>query len=83
MDMGIEGKIAIVTGGALGLGRAISLSLAAEGAKVIIADINDDSSEEVEFRIRETKGDAISIKTDVTLEDQVQLLVERVIDEFG
>ena len=79
-----EGKTAIVTGGAQGLGRAISLRLASEGCKVVIADINESGIRDTEAEIREKYGrETLGIVTDVTKEEDVAALVDETVRQFG
>ena len=61
----VGGKVAIITGAASGLGRAQSLLLAKEGAKVVVADINDVGGKAVAEEIRSEGGEAVFIKHDV------------------
>ena len=76
----LAGKVAIVTGGAGGIGSATAKSLVAEGAKVVIADVDVDHGKEVAADI----GDAVAFKeTDVSDTEQVQELVDYAVDLFG
>jgi NAD(P)-dependent dehydrogenase (short-subunit alcohol dehydrogenase family) len=79
----VAGKVSIVTGGASGLGAATARRLAAEGARVVIADINADGSETVAAEARAAGGDAAARPTDVGDAEQVQALVESVADDYG
>jgi sorbitol-6-phosphate 2-dehydrogenase len=80
----LEGKTAIITGGAQGLGEAISLRLANEGCNVVIADINEEGIRETEARIHQhTDSKTMGILTDVTQEDQVGHLVDETVNKFG
>jgi NAD(P)-dependent dehydrogenase (short-subunit alcohol dehydrogenase family) len=74
-------KIAIVTGGAQGIGAAFAHGLASEGAKVVIADISDGS--ETANSIVRANGAAIYVKTDVSSADSVKAMVDRTVGEFG
>ena len=76
----LAGKNAIVTGGAGGIGRATAKLLVAEGAKVVIADIDADRGKDVASNIGES---AAFKETDVSDEDQVQELVDYAVDRFG
>ena len=76
-------KIAVVTGGGGGLGEAISLLFAQEGAIVAVSDINDDAARRVVEEIKKKGGKAVAVKTDVTQEKEVAALVEDVIQRFG
>lgn len=80
--MKLEGKIAIVTGGASGIGRAIAHTFAKEGAIVVIADIDLPSSEKVVDEIKSLRGKAQAIKTDVTKSAEVNQLVGKTLDTF-
>jgi len=79
--MKVEGLVAIVTGGASGLGEAAALELSARGAKVVIADINKDLGDKVVEKIGSSQ--AIFIETNVTQEDAVKNLIEKTICKFG
>ena len=79
----ITGKVAIVTGGASGIGRAIALALAESGANVVIADKALDGAEEMAREIESAGGKAIATKTDVTDSKEVEQMVQRTIEKFG
>ncbi len=81
----LEGKVALVTGGASGIGKAIALRYAAEGAHVVIADLNGEGAEAVAEEIRAARGfrRAIGLKMNVTSEAEVQAAFERTILEYG
>jgi NAD(P)-dependent dehydrogenase (short-subunit alcohol dehydrogenase family) len=76
----LAGKVAIVTGGASGLGRAMVERFAAEGAKVVVADIDPDTSGAL---VEQLGGSAAFQPTDVTDADQVQALVDTTVERFG
>lgn len=78
-----EGRVAIVTGGSSGIGKAASLIFAREGARVVVADIQEEAGAEVAAEIRRGGGEAIFVRTDVTSEDDVRNLVRKTIDAFG
>lgn len=80
--MELEGRIAIVTGGGSGIGRAISRLYAAEGAKVVIGDIKADSEVTVED-IRKHGDDAIFVRTDVRDPSQVRRLLDVAVEKYG
>jgi NAD(P)-dependent dehydrogenase (short-subunit alcohol dehydrogenase family) len=77
------GKVALVTGGSSGIGKATALAFADEGAKVVIASRTQESGEQVARTIRETGGEAMWVKTDVTQAAQVESLVRETTDAYG
>ena len=79
----LEGKVAIVTGGAGGIGAAVSAELARCGASVVVADIVADAAEAVAINLRADGRSAIGIATDISQEDAVRALVDETIREFG
>ena len=79
----LEQRIAIVTGAGQGIGRAIALGLVREGARVAIADVNEECANTVKDEIEAAGGTALVIRTDVSNEDSVQAMVERSLQEFG
>jgi len=80
---GIGGGVAIVTGGAAGIGRATARRFAAEGASVVVADIDaDDLAETVEL-IEADGGEAIAVETDVSDADEAAAPVEETADTYG
>jgi len=76
----LENKIAIVTGAGQGIGRAIATKLAAEGATVVVTDINEATAKETADAIG---GGAVGIRTDVTSRESVDAMVEQVREQFG
>jgi len=79
--MELSDKVAIVTGGARGIGRAIALKLAADGAAVVISDIAD--AEPVAEEIRAMGRDSLAAVADVSSEEDVAALVDRSVSAFG
>jgi len=79
----LQDKVALVTGGSRGIGRAISLRLADEGAKVAIADILETEAAQVVADITKNGGQAMLVKTDVTSLDQVQACIQKVTEAWG
>jgi sorbitol-6-phosphate 2-dehydrogenase len=84
MEKQLQDRIAIVTGGAQGLGEAICWRLAREGAHVVVADLNLAGAERVAAGIAAQTGRrAVAAGVDVTDEEQVAAMVKRAVDEFG
>ena len=84
MDKNLHDRIALITGGAQGLGEAICLRLAREGAHVAVADLNLERAEQVAAEIvAQTGRRALAVRVDVTDEAQVEGMVRRTLDEFG
>ena len=81
--MKLEGKVAIVTGGAGGIGRGIVLCLAEEGADVTIGDINMDNANKVAEEVRAFGRRALVVDADVTKEENAEQLVKDTLDAFG
>lgn len=79
----LAGKVAIVTGGAKGIGRHYSMALAAEGARVMIADIADGSAVAKEIAARHSAENVASATFDVSDEAQVKALVAQTAERFG
>ncbi|WP_214835671.1 SDR family oxidoreductase [Exiguobacterium sp. s36] len=78
--MRLSGKVAIVTGAASGMGKAIAELYAQEGAKVVVSDMNLDGAKHVAENI---SGEAIAIQTDVTSEEALQQLFDETVKTFG
>jgi len=81
--MRLSGKVALVTGGGRGIGRAIALGLAREGADVAVNAAHLSSAEGTTETIRQLGRKAIAIEADVAEADQVDLMVDRIINELG
>ena len=79
----LDGKVALVTGGGSGIGRATSLAFARRGCKVVVSDMNGPGGLETVKLILETGGEAVFIPTNVTLASQVEALVQRTVARFG
>ena len=83
MDLGLKGKVAIVTGSARGLGAAMVARLAEEGAKVVVTDIQRDRAEETALALKARGHEAHCVIGDITKAADVQRLVEETIAKFG
>ena len=81
--MKFDGKVALVTGGSAGIGRAAVLAYARAGARVVIGDINVAEGEETVSAVQEAGGEAAFIRTDVSQRSDVEALVEGAIARFG
>ncbi|MBW1787980.1 MAG: 3-oxoacyl-ACP reductase FabG [Deltaproteobacteria bacterium] len=81
--MRLENKVAVVTGAGRGIGRAIAMRLAEEGARVVVSDIEASFAASVVLRITEAGGDAVPMAVNVTDGDQVEIMFEEVADRFG
>ncbi|PBI91946.1 3-oxoacyl-[acyl-carrier-protein] reductase FabG [Rhodococcus erythropolis] len=79
----LTGKVAVVTGGGRGLGRAFAHALGAEGAQVVVASRNQTDLDRVVAEAAEADYKAVAIQTDVTSEESVNNLVQQSVDHFG
>lgn len=81
--MRLEGKTAIITGAGSGQGKASALLFAEQGAKVVIAEWNEEAGKQVEKEINDAGNEAMFFKTDISNEGNVQQLVQAVRDKYG
>lgn len=79
----LTGRVAVITGGGRGIGRATAQKFAAEGAHVVIADVSVDDAEETLATIEDAGGEAIFIATDVSDAEQTDALAAQAVDAFG
>src|ERR1044071_5146781 len=79
----VEGKVALVTGGASGIGRATALTFAREGAKLVIADTNADGGPQTVHMITENGGEAIFVQVDVTSASAVEAMISKTVETYG
>lgn len=83
MDFGLKGKVAIVTGAGQGIGEAIALAFAREGARVVLNDIEEDRIRQVAAEISKQSGEAMPVVADVAKRTSVEKMVQRVVCEYG
>ena len=83
MGASLQGRAGLVTGGGSGIGRAIALALAEEGARVTIADVRPDAGEQTRQLVQEKGGEAIFVRCDVTRDEDVRRLVAKAVASHG
>lgn len=83
MEKLLEGKVALVTGGAMGIGKTTAQIFAREGARVVVVDIVTEGGEETVQLIKEAGGDALFVKCDVTNSKDVEAMVIKAVDTYG
>lgn len=81
--MELKDKVAIVTGGASGIGLATVKAFTAKGAKAVIADFDGESGKTAEKELRDNGADVLFVKTDVADEEQVKNLIEHTVNHYG
>ncbi len=81
--MDVEGKVAVVTGAASGMGRAMADTFAAAGMKVVLADIEEAPLNDAAAEVRATGAEAIAVRTDVAKLAEIEALAEATVSEFG
>jgi NAD(P)-dependent dehydrogenase (short-subunit alcohol dehydrogenase family) len=79
----LGGRVALVTGGATGIGRATALALADAGATVVVADVNDDGGAEASEAVRSAGGDGFFEHTDVSVPAEVERIVAHALERYG
>lgn len=83
MSTSLQGRVALITGAAGGIGRATALAFAAQGASVVVADLNLAGAEETAHLVTSQGREALAIQVDVTQTEAVERLVQRTIATFG
>lgn len=83
LTLELAGKIAVVTGGGDGIGRAISLALANEGATLVIVDIDKTAGDKVALEIKKTGQTAVAVKTDVSSKPSVEAMASQITEVYG
>ena len=81
--MNFQGKVALITGGSSGMGRAAAIAFAKHGATVVIAARREEQSHDVITQIRDLGRNSYFIKTDVANPNEIRLLIEKVVEEHG
>ena len=79
----LEGKVAVITGAASGMGRATAIRFGKEGAAVVVADLNSQAGEETISEITATGGRAVFQHTDVSSDRDLKALFDRAVKEYG
>lgn len=82
MDLGLEGKVAVVTGGSRGIGRIIVHAIAREGAKVVVACTNTERGNNVVTEVKKLGGEAIMIKADVAKLEETEALFRKTMEKY-
>jgi len=83
MGSRLKGKIVLITGAGMGMGREASLLFAEEGARVVVGDINKAAAEDTVALVKKAGGDALAVAGDVAVEADVQRMVEEGVKRFG
>ena len=83
MDLNLGGKVSVVTGAGRGLGRAIALAFAREGANVVVADIDEAGAKKVAAEAQALKIKAVAVKVDVRRLEEAQKMVQVALDKFA
>ena len=81
--MRLKDKVAIVTGAASGIGKATAILFAEHGAKIVVADIDEDGANQTVAIIRDTGSEVIYVQTDVTTLDNTERMVQETLNNYG
>ncbi|OIO32976.1 MAG: 3-oxoacyl-[acyl-carrier-protein] reductase [Candidatus Omnitrophica bacterium CG1_02_40_15] len=82
-ELVLEGKLAIITGGARGIGKEIAMLFAKEGANIAICDVNLEEAEKTAKEIQDLGRESLAFKVDVTEQSQIQGMVDKILDKFN
>jgi NAD(P)-dependent dehydrogenase (short-subunit alcohol dehydrogenase family) len=83
MPRTLDGKVALVTGGASGIGRATALTFAREGAKLVVADMNEEGGRQTVHILTENGGDATFVQVDVSNATEVEAMISKTVGTYG
>jgi NAD(P)-dependent dehydrogenase (short-subunit alcohol dehydrogenase family) len=83
MDLNLSGRIAVITGGASGIGRAVALRAAADGMRIVVADIEEGPLKEVERELAAAGAESLGVVTDVADAGSVHALRDQALERFG
>lgn len=83
MEKKFQGKLAVITGSGMGMGRAIALMFANHGAKVVVADVNIEKGKETVSIIKDAGGEALFVKVDVSKAAEVEAMVDKAVASYG
>jgi NAD(P)-dependent dehydrogenase (short-subunit alcohol dehydrogenase family) len=83
MSERLKGKNAIITGASNGIGRASALLFAAEGANLVLADVNESDLQQVEKEIKKLGSNVVIRKTDVSSEEEIKALINLALEKFN
>jgi NAD(P)-dependent dehydrogenase (short-subunit alcohol dehydrogenase family) len=83
MEKIFENKVALVTGGSFGIGQAAAIAFAKRGAKVVIADSVEDKEQETLKKIKETGGEALFVKCDVSKPGEITAMIDKAFSAYG
>jgi 3-oxoacyl-[acyl-carrier protein] reductase len=83
MDLGLKGKVAIITGGSYGIGKGVAMRLAEEGARVVICARREDILKETAAEIEKAGGEVLPVVADVMKKDDCERLVRSAVERFG
>ena len=79
----LDGKVALVTGSGSGIGRATALRMSANGARVVVSDVNEEGGRETVDAIEKDGGEAIFVRADVAASADVQALIRATVEAYG
>lgn len=81
--MRLKDKVAIITGGASGIGKATAILFAEHGAKIVVADIDEHGANQTVANIRDAGNEAVYVQTDVTISDNTERMVQETLSNYG